>query len=342
MAANGKSARIVIAGTGIYAPGKAIDNDELKKLTGVEFDSERLKAKIGIGERHIARLRGIDESSADFAEKAAREALAEARVDAKEVGLFIVATDTPEFVSPATGILLQGRLQGGETESEALDISSSCASFVVALDMAARRLSTDARLRHALVVGVYNMPAHVRPGDAFGWSIFADGAGAVLLSRETGPGLSRYVDGSFRSDGTQWNFVGVYAGGTRKPISRDLFDSGEYGLELLQRLPGDRNLRLWPPLVDHLLEKAGFRQKDVAHFFFTQINRSVIEEVMGVLGEPMEKTTMVMDRYGYTGSACVPMALHHALREGRVGRGDAIVLVASGAGFSVGANLLVL
>jgi 3-oxoacyl-[acyl-carrier-protein] synthase-3 len=238
--------------------------------------------------------------------------------------------------------MLQGRLQGGEREAEALDFSSSCASFVIALDMAARRLATDATLRHALVVGVYNMPAHLRPGDAFGWSIFADGAGAFLLSRETGPGPSRYVEGCFRSDGTQWNFVGVYAGGARKPLTKELLDRGEYGLELLQRLPGDRNLRLWPPLVGRLLEKAGCKQEDIAHYFFTQINRSVIEEVMAVLGEPMHKTTTVMDRYGYTGSACVPMALHHALREGRVKRGEAVVLVASGAGFSVGANLLVL
>ena len=345
-------ARIVIAGTGSYAPGEAIGNEELKRLAGVEFDSERLEAKIGIKARHIARLRGIDESAADFAERASRIALADAGVAAAEVGLFIVATDTPEYVSPATGIILQGRLQGGETDAEALDVSSSCASFVTALDLAARRMATDPSLRHALVVGVYNMPAHIRSGDAFGWSIFADGAGAVLLSqaggaqaggvRAEGAGGSRYVEGCFRADGTQWNFVGVYAGGARKPVTRELLDRGEYGLELLQRLPGDRNVKLWPPLALRLLEKAAWEKSKVDHWIFTQINRSVIEEVMGILGEPMTKTTTVMENYGYTGSGCVPMALDFAKRTGRVKRGDALVLVASGAGFSVGANLLVL
>jgi 3-oxoacyl-[acyl-carrier-protein] synthase-3 len=343
--------RAVLRGTGSYAPGSPIGNAELKELAGVEFDAERLEAKVGIKARHVARLRGLDESSADFAEKASRAALADAKVEAGAVGLFIVATDTPEYVSPATGIILQGRLQGGETEAEAFDVGASCASFVTALDLAARRLVTDPGLRYALVVGLYDMPAHVRPGDAFGWSIFADGAGAVLLERmeveepegRRGAELPRgYVEGAFRADGTQWNFVGVYAGGTRKPVTKELLEAGSYGLELLQRLPGDRNVKLWPPLVRRLLEKAGLPQASVSHYVFTQINASVIAEVMGILGEPMDKTTMVMDRYGYTGSACVPMALDHARRTGRVKEGDLLVLVASGAGFAVGANLLVL
>ncbi|HUX38204.1 MAG TPA: ketoacyl-ACP synthase III [Rectinemataceae bacterium] len=334
--------RAVITGTGSYAPGIAIDNAELMKLAGVEFDGPRLEEKIGIGKRHIARLRGIDETTVDFAEKASIRAMEAAGIAPADIGLFIVATDTPEYVSPASGILLQGRLQKGEREAEAIDISSSCASFVAALDLAARKLTTDYSIRHALVAGVYNMPAHIRDGDAFGWSIFADGAGAVVLSREEGPGASRYVDGVFRVDGTQWDFVGVYAGGTRKPLTRELLDSGRYGLELLQKLPGDRNVKLWPPLVLRLLEKAGWKQDRVAHFIFTQINLSVIREVMEILGEPMTKTTTVMDHFGYTGSGCLPMALDEALRSGRVKKGDAVVLVASGAGLSVGANLIVL
>lgn len=337
-------ARALIRGTGSYAPGDPIGNEELKGLAGVDFDSEKLVAKIGIKARHVARLRGLQESAADFAERASRAALADAGVGAEEVGLFMVATDTPEYVSPATGILLQGRLQGGEREAEALDVGASCASFVTALDLAARRLATDPSLRYGLVAGVYNMPAHLRPGDAFGWSIFADGSGAVLLERaEDGEAEGRgYVEGCFRADGTQWDYVGVYSGGAKRPVTRELLERDEYGLELLQRLPGDRNVKLWPPLVRRLLEKAGFPQDRVAHYFFTQINRSVIEEVMGILGEPMAKTTTIMDRCGYTGSACVPMALDEARKAGRVGKGDAVVLVASGAGFAVGANLITL
>ena len=349
-----------IIGTGIYAPGDPIDNAKLKRLTGIEFDAAKHEAKLGIAQRHVARLSGLDETTADFAEKAARAALAEANIDPMEVGMFVVATDTPEYISPATGILLQGRLQRGETESRAFDVGASCASFVAALDIAARAVASDPSLRYALVVGVYNMPAYIRDGDAFGWSIFADGAGAVLLGRDetaqsprsgasdhvggasgqASSHLSGYVDGVFRADGTQWNYVGVYAGGTRKPVTKELLDAGAYGLELLQRLPGDRNVKLWPPLVRRLLEKAGVAQSEVAHYIFTQINRSVIAEVMGILGEPMEKTTAIMDRFGYTGSACLPMALHEALLAGTVRKGDLVVLVASGAGLAVGASLI--
>jgi 3-oxoacyl-[acyl-carrier-protein] synthase III len=328
-----------IAGTGLYAPGAPIDNGELARLTGIAFDAQRLEAKIGIKARHIARLRGIPETTADFAEKAGRAALRDAGVEAAEVGLFVVATDTPEYISPATSILLQGRLQGMETESGAFDVGASCASFVTALDVVSRMMMTDRSLRYALVVGVYNMPAYIRPGDEFGWTLFADGAGAVLLARED-EDSSGYQEGVLKADGTQWNFVGVYAGGTRKPVTRELLDAGTWGLELLQKLPGDRNVKLWPPTVRRLLDKAGWRLEQVDHFFFTQINRSVIHQVMGILGLPLEKTTCIMDRFGYTGSACVPMALHTARAEGRVKKGDAVVLVASGAGLAVAASLL--
>lgn len=332
-------AKAAIIGTGLYAPGQPIDNETLKKLTGVEFDSQRHEEKLGIKSRHIARLSGLKETTADFAEHAARDALQAAKVDPKDVGLFIVATDTPEYISPATSILLQGRLQGGETGAKSFDVGASCASFIEALDAAARHLMTDSSMRYALVVGVYNMPAYIRDGDAFGWSIFADGAGAVVLERQE-QGQSGYIDGAFVTDGTQWNFVGVYAGGTKLPVTRKRLDSGEYGLQLLQKLPGDRNVKLWPPLVQRLLEKAKIPQTAVSHYLFTQINKSVIEQVMGVLGEPLHKTTMVMDRYGYTGSGCIPMALHEAVMAGRIKKGDLIVMVASGAGLAVGASLL--
>ena len=327
-----------IKGFGLYAPGEAIDNDALVRLTGIALDKRRHEAKLGIKARHIARLRKIDETSADFAEKAARAAIADAGIDATDPGLVIVGSDTPEYISPSTAVLLQGRMQGGYRSTASFDLNTSCAGFVTALDVAARMMDGDRSIEYALVVGVYNMPAYVRDDDEFGWSIFADGAGAVVL--EQSDAAAGYHGGLFQSDGTQWDFVGVYAGGTRRPVTRNLLDEGRHGLELLQRLPGDRNVALWPPLVRALLDKAGCALQEVDHFIFTQINRSVIEEVMAILGRDMADTTTVMDRYGYTGSACVPMALYHAVKDGPVKPGHKVVLVASGAGLTVGANLL--
>lgn len=326
-----------IAGTGSYAPGAAIDNDELVALTGIELNRERLEAKIGIRARHIAHLREIDETAADFAERAIRGALAAAAVEPGDIGMFVVGTDTPEYISPATAVVVQGRIQEGQTNAVSFDINTSCAGFVTALDVAASWLASHPQTRYAAVAGVYNMPAFVRPGDAFGYSIFADGAGAVILERSADGGAYRH--GTFVSDGTQWNYVGIYTGGARQPATAERIADGEWGLQLLQRLPGDRNVKLWPAVVRRLLDEAGASLADVDHIIFTQINRSVIEEVMGILELPMERTTTVMDRFGYTGSACIPMALHDAVSRGAIRRGDTVVTIASGAGLTVGANL---
>ncbi|HQB79220.1 MAG TPA: ketoacyl-ACP synthase III [Tenuifilaceae bacterium] len=331
---------IRIVGTGVYAPGEPIDNIELKKLANIEFDHEKTEIKLGIFKRHIAHLRGIKETTADFATKAAQNAIADAKLNPRDINLFIVATDTPEFITPATAILVQGRIQGQEQWSSSFDVSASCASFAIALDNAARIMATDESIKRAVVVGVYNMPAYVRPNDAFGYSIFADGAGAFVLERCSN-GESGYINGQLLTDGTQWDYIGVYSGGTHSPVTKERIAAQEYGLQNLQPLPGDRNVRLWPMVVEKLTEKSGISVSDVNHFIFTQINRSVIVKVMEALGEPINKTSFVMDRYGYTGSGCIPMAFHHAVKEGAIKRGQKVVFMASGAGLAVGSNLFI-
>ncbi|MFO7730093.1 MAG: ketoacyl-ACP synthase III [Spirochaetia bacterium] len=327
-----------IKGLGLYVPGEPIDNTELQRLAGIEFNVDKIENKIGIKNRHIAKLRDTGETTADFATNAAREALKDAGIDPQEVSYFIVGTDTPEYISPATAMLVQGRIQGGQKYTGSFDIGSSCAGFVTAYDAASRMLAGDSEARYAVVIGVYNMPAYVRDGDAFGYSIFSDGAAAFVLEKRETQG---YLGSQFITDGTQWDYVGVYAGGTRNPVTHKRLEDGEYGLQLLQRLPGDRNVKLWPPLVKHLLHKTGVELSAVDHLIFTQINRSVIEQVMNILELPMEKTTTVMDKYGYTGSACVPMAFYEAVKAGRIKRGDIVLFVASGAGLAVGSNLFV-
>lgn len=329
-----------IIGTGLYAPGEAINNDELKSLARIEFDSAKVESKLGIKTRHIAKLRGLSETTADFATKAAEQALANAGISASQVGLFIVGTDTPEYISPSTALIVQGRLQGGEVWGGAFDVNASCASFTTAFDTAARIVAHDPKVEYAVVVGVYNMPAFVRDQDAFGYSIFADGAGAVVLKKTDLSDSSGYVEGQLLADGTQWNYIGIYHGGTKNPITHEKLEKGEFGLELLQPLPGDRNVRLWPMVAEKLLNKAGMSIADVDHFIFTQINRSVIEKVMDVLALPHGKTTFIMDQYGYTGSGCIPMAMHAAIQKGTIKKGDLVMWVASGAGLAVGANLV--
>jgi len=331
---------VEIVGTGLYVPGEAIDNTELKKLTGIEFDHEKIENKLGISRRHIAHLRKIPETTADFATQAALNAIVDAGIDPVEVGLFIVATDTPEFITPATAILVQGRIQKSEQWSMAFDIAASCASFTMAFDTAANMLANQSSFKYAVIVGVYNMPAFIRPGDAFAYPIFADGAAAMVL-KKSDSGSSSYLGSQMLTDGTQWDYIGVYAGGTKNQVTHELLDQDKIGLQNLQTLPGDRNVRLWPMVVNKLLEKAGLQAKDIDHFIFTQINKSVIIKVMDAIGQPIEKTHFVMDKYGYTGSACVPMAFHDAVKCQNIKKGEKVLFVASGAGLSVGSNLFI-
>lgn len=331
---------IKIKGTGIYVPGKPISNKELMQLTGLTFDEDKFQNKIGITHRHIAHLQDINESTADFATKAAQAAIKDAGISPGDLGLVIVGTDTPEFISPATAIVVQGRLQGAEKWCAAFDVNASCASFAIAYDNAVRMLATNTSIKYAVVIGVYNMPAFIRKDDNFSYPIFADGAGAVVIERnENTP--SAYLGGQQLADGTQWDFIGIYAGGAHNPVTKEVIDANEQGLLSLKPLPGDRNVRLWPMVVKQLLANHKVQVDEVDHFIFTQINKSVIVKVMEALNQPLSKTTFVMDKYGYTGSGCVPMAFHHAVKEGTIKRGDKIVFMASGAGLAVGSNLFI-
>jgi 3-oxoacyl-[acyl-carrier-protein] synthase-3 len=312
----------------------------LVSLTGLEFKLDKVENKLGVFSRHMAHLRGIHETTADFATHAALNAIADAGISGDDIGLIIVGTDTPEYISPATSILVQGRIQKEETWTSTFDVSASCASFTIAFDNAVRIMATDKTINYAVVVGVYNMPVYLRPDDAFGYSLFADGAGAVVLGR-TDSDASGYIGSQLLTDGTQFDFIGVYAGGTKMPVTREILESNQQGLLSLQPMPGDRNVRLWPKVVNKLLEKYMLSIGDVDHFIFTQINHSVISQVMEILNVPMTKTTTIMDRYGYTGSGCVPMAFHHAVTEGRIRRGDHVLFMASGAGLAVGSNLFI-
>jgi 3-oxoacyl-[acyl-carrier-protein] synthase III len=329
-----------IIGTGIYVPGAPISNDELKKLANIKFDTPTHEKLLGIKSRHIAKLRNIAETTADFGEKSCRAAIKDAGIHADDIGLFIVGTNTPEFITPATSILIQGRMQKTEKFTGAFDLSSSCASFTTALDVASRMIATDSTMKYAAVIGVYNMPAYLRDKDAYGYSIFADGSATFILEKTAIDDKSGYINGQLMADGTQWDFIGIYAGGTKKPITEKVLRENDYGLQLMKALPRDRNIRLWPKILKKGLEKANIRIENIDHIIFTQINKSVIEDTMQILGLPVSKTTTIMDKYGYTGSACVPMAFCEAVKEEKIKRGDLVVLISSGAGFAIGMNIL--
>jgi 3-oxoacyl-[acyl-carrier-protein] synthase-3 len=320
-----------ITGTGLYHPETLITNEELGNILGSPLKSS-VETKIGIRQRYVT---GPNQSTADMATFAANKAIEDAGISKEDVELCVVATDTPEYITPPTSCVVQGRV--GCFNAGCFDINGSCSGFVAALNAASRMVMTGG-YKHALVIGVYNMTKFVdREAMPALAPIFADGAGAVIVSRTEEPG--GFVDSKLIADGTQYDLMGIYVGGAKYPATEELCREGKAKLLSLKPLPGDRNIKLWPPIVQEIAAKNGLKVSDIDHFVFTQINKWVIEEVMKILEQPMEKTTCIMGDYGYTGSACIPMALDVALKNGNIKKGDKVLLLASGVGFAVAATL---
>ena len=317
-----------IVSTGVYVPEKIVTNDDLSRILGEDVD-EFVTRVLGIRERHVC---AENESTADLATHAGRQALEAARLDPAELDLIILATDTPEQLSPATSVVVQHRL--GAVNAGTFDVNAACAGFVTALDTASKFIIADAAYRNILVVGAYAMSKYLDLHDKKTATIFADGAGAVVLqARDDRPG---FLASKLRADGSYHDHMGIYAGGTRLPISHEVIDEGVWNkVRFAKKYPAEVNTEGWPAIVRQVLAKASLTVEDVKLFLFTQVNLTTIKEVMVTLQLPMERTHTIMHKWGYTGSACIPMVLHDAVTEGKLNRGDNVVMCASGGGLNM-------
>lgn len=318
----------IITGTGVAVPDRVVTNAELSAMLGSDIDPF-VRGTLGIVER---RWCAPDESTADLAERAGREAIADAGLRADDIDLLIVATDTPEYVSPATASVVQGRL--GLLRAGTFDLNAGCAGWVTAFDAAWKYIAADPQYRHVLVIGVYAMTKHVDPTDKKIVTMFADGAGATVVSAAEAPGV---LASRLRADGRWCHGMGVFAGGTKEPITEAVLREGYRNkLRFVEKYPASINEEGWPSIVREVLAAAGHTPADVATWFWTQVNRSTIEAVMHTLGQPMDRAHTIMHKWGYTGSACLPMALHDARAAGRLADGDLLVFTGSGAGLAMG------
>ena len=207
-----------IISTGIYVPERIVTNDYLSKILGEDIN-EFVTTILGIQERHYS---AENESTADLATNASRAALEAARLDASELDLIILATDTPEHLSPATSVVVQHRL--GAVNAGTFDVNSACAGFVTALDAAAKFIIADSAYRNVLVVGAYAISKYLDLHDKKTATIFADGAGAVVLqASDDRPG---FLAGRLHADGSFHDHMGIYAGGTHLPITKEVIAEG--------------------------------------------------------------------------------------------------------------------
>jgi 3-oxoacyl-[acyl-carrier-protein] synthase-3 len=317
-----------IIGTGIYVPERVVTNAELSRNLGEDID-EFVSTIVGIKERRIA---ADNESAADLASAAAQSALADAGIKATDLDLILVATDTPEYISPATSVVVQQRI--GAVNAGTFDINCACAGFVTTLDTAFKYLIADDSYTNVLVVGCYAMSKFIDWKDKKTSTLFADGAGAVVL--QSVENEKHFLASKLVADGNYHSFMGIFAGGTHEPITAEVLAANNTNrLRFAQKYPPEVNIVGWPKIVNEVTAKAGLALEDVDIFLWTQVNLSTIKIVMQEMNIPEHKTHTIMHKWGYTGSACIPMVLHDALRAGKIKPGANIVFCASGGGLNM-------
>jgi len=316
-----------IAGTGRYVPDKVITNADLEALLGEPVDAW-LRANVGIEQRHVM---ADDEVTSDLAVYAAQDALRAAGITPEQVDLIILATDTPDFISPGTSSAVQYKL--GARNAGTFDVNCACAAWVTGLDIASRYIATDDSYQHILVIGAYGMTRYVDWKDKKTATLFADGAGAVVLRAGDRPG---FLGSKLIADGSFNDYMGVFVGGTQAVVNDEPGQAQHVRFQ--KRFPPDTNDRHWPQLVRDLMTKIGRPVSAIDRIYFTQLNLRTIEHVMTDLDLPIERTHWIMDKWGYTGSACMAMALDDAVEQ-QIGPrpGELVVFCGSGAGFAMAA-----
>ncbi|RKH05864.1 ketoacyl-ACP synthase III [Corallococcus sp. CA053C] len=321
-----------ILSTGRYVPEKLLTNADVEAILGEKVD-EWLQQNVGIKQRHVM---ADDQATSDLAVAAAKEALARAKVDPKDLDLVLVASDTPDYLSPGTSSVVQAKL--GAVNAGTYDINAACAGWVTALDVASKTISADDSYQRILVVGAYGMTRYVNWKDKKTCTLFADGAGAVVLGASDKPG---FLGAKLLANGEYHDALGIYTGGTSRPATAETLKltDGKPAVQFVRKFPSTFNTERWPILLDTLLKRADQTLDDVKLFVFTQLNLRTIEATMKALNQPMAKAHYTMDKWGYTGSACIPMTLDDAVLQGKVKKGDLVAFCASGGGLAMASAL---
>jgi 3-oxoacyl-[acyl-carrier-protein] synthase-3 len=315
-----------IIATGRYLPEIEVPNSALREqLAHVPDFVEKMEAGTGIRKRWYAPE---DWSTSDLALRAAQCALARAGRKPEDVDLIVLGTDSPDYVTPATSVVLQHKL--GAKNAGTFDVGCACASFPTGLAAAAGLIATNPAMRTVLVCGVYLMHKLADPRDPMIF-FYGDGAGAAVLEPAVALG---FLSAAFQADGSYHGFWGIYSGGTYEPATAESVAAGRTQVRMLDRYPPEINGQGWPKLVRRLAAEGGFAVSDIDLAIFTQVRKPTIELVMRDLGLRIERTHTIMEEWGYTGSACVGMALDSAWEQGKVKSGALMVSVGSGVGYN--------
>ncbi len=318
-----------ILSIGSYTPKRVVTNDDLSKI--VDTNDEWIFQRTGIRERRFARE---DEYTSDMAIEAARVALQRAELEPKDIDYILVATASPDNTFPNTACWVQKGLGMGDIA--ALDISTACAGFVYALELAAALVNTES-YRNVLVIGAEKLSSITNWTDRGSCILFADGAGAAVVTKTDGRGRVLCSRNGARYD---YDALNVAAGGSRMPASHETVEKHMHTIALKGRTVYKFAVQKFEEMAREACQRGGITADQVSLVVPHQANVNIIESAMERAGIPMDRVVINMDRYGNTSSASIPIAMDEALAAGRIKRGDYVLLEAFGGGLSWGYNLI--
>jgi 3-oxoacyl-[acyl-carrier-protein] synthase-3 len=316
-----------IIGTGSYMPEKILTNEDLSKI--VDTSDDWITSRTGIKERRIA---GENEATSDIASQAARRAMQSAGVTPEEIDLIVVATVTPDMAFPSTACFVQKKI--GASNAVCFDISAACSGFLYALQVARHFLNAGSR-NTALVIGAEKLSTLVNWQDRNTCVLFGDGGGAVVIrasDEENAPG--RVLSTVMGSDGNLVDLLKVPGGGSACPITPENITSRPNTIHMEGRETFKHAVTRMCQASEKALETAGLTKADISLVIPHQANARIISAIADRLGLSEDKVFMNLDKYGNTSAATIPVALDEANRQGMLKRGDIILLVAFGGGFT--------
>jgi len=311
-----------ISGTGSYLPAKILTNAELERM--VDTTDEWIFARTGIRERHIA---ASNEFTSDLGVAAAKKAIEAANIDIQDIDLLIVATTTPDRIFPSTACLIQNQL-GIKNNSPAFDVQAVCSGFVYALSVADSMIKTGAA-KTALVIGAETMSRITDWTDRSNCILWGDGAGAVILQASSEAGI---ITTHLHANGSYEKLLTVPAGVSRQDGDKTIKMEGNAVFKMA--------VNTLDQIVDETLIANGMQKSDVNWLVPHQANIRILQATAKKLDMDLDKVVVTVDKHGNTSAASIPLALDTAVRDGRIKRGDIILMEAFGGGFTWGSALI--
>ncbi len=319
-----------ITGVAGYVPPKVMTNADLEKI--VATNDEWIRTRTGIRERHVA---GDGTASSHMATEAAKTLLAETKTDPAEIDLIVLASVTPDMMFPATACLVQDRL--GAKKAWGFDLSAACSGFAYALTVGAQFVGSGAH-KKVLVIGSDVMTSILDYRDRATCVLFGDGAGAVLLEA-AGPGEG-ILDFSHDVDGSGGQFLYMPGGGSLNPATQETVEKRMHYVHQEGSQVFKYAVRRMAEVSVNLLARNGFTSKDLALVVPHQANLRIIRAMQERLGVEDCKVMVNIDKLGNTTAGTIPLGLRDAVAQGRLHKGDLVLLVAVGAGYTTGGVLL--